>query len=102
MAIIKPETLGLNLCPWIEFHKERGDTHIIKLGDSQGVPTLLQFNEYSFMNPSCGFVMEFTRYFRDRVLLVSEDTCPACRAELERHINTEIVEAHGVPPKEER
>lgn len=97
-----PESLSLVLCPWRFLHEARGAKYWVKIGEYGGIPTLLRFNEHTFVNPSVGFVKEFTGYFKDRILVIEEKTCEECQKELEKQINTEIVDSGCVPPKRER
>ena len=96
----KPEHLVLTLCKWVKLHEDRGETHCLNIGGKQYAVVCFEFNEWRFNVPTPHFVMEFTKYFMDRVLVIDEVICPDCRAELDKEINTAIINAHGVPPKE--
>ena len=95
-----PETLVLNVCEWVKLHKARGEKSCLEIGGRSYSPISFEFNEWRFNKPTAGFVMEFTSYFVDRVLSMDIETCPECRAELDKEMNALIIDAHGKPPKE--
>src|SRR3972149_6654626 len=96
-----PEELVLTLCKWVKLHEARGEKSCINLGGKRYSPVCFQFVDWRFNNPTPQFVMEFTSYFKDRILIIDEVVCPECRKELDKEINRLIIEEHGIPPKEE-
>ena len=94
-----PEYVLLSVCPWVRLHHERlGDDTCMNIGGQQFSVVDLQLNEHHFPNCSTEFVFELTSYFPDRILSVDCGTCPACQEELDKEMNTAIINAHGIPP----
>lgn len=101
MAIIlKPEQLVLTLCRWVKIHESRGDKTCLKFGGKQYSIVDFQFNDWHFTNCTPAFYLEFSQYFLDRIITIDEGTCPQCRAELDKEINTAIFNSGAMPPKE--
>lgn len=103
MDLIKPEKLTLTVCQWVKLHAERheGNFSYLKMGKSKYALIDFQFEQWHFPTPSVQFFLEFTKLFQDRTIVINEVVCPDCRREIDRKLNTEIIEAQGIPPTED-
>ena len=94
-AIIPVPEMYITVCQWHNMHE--GGVRIT-IADQEFVLTEFHFNNWNFMDPSIGFVNEFQDYFPSVVIGVECKTCEHCSKLLQTTLDTEIVNAQGVPP----
>jgi len=87
----------LVVCPWVELHKARGETHCLNLGGVRYSVITMSCRGMEFPRCSPGFVMEFTGYIKGQPIDLVELTCSECDKELTKQVDSLIVEGHGIP-----
>lgn len=90
----------LVVCPWPELHKARGETHCLNLSGKRYSVITMSCRGLEFPHCSPSFVIEFSRYIKGHPIDLAEVTCSECDEELQKQMDTLIIEEHGVPPRE--